>query len=155
MTTADAVTAQLDAELGAAARELAKIAPIARGGFTDQGICAFAEALSGDDPKLGLGAAVTVMLILRNHTDNPRPPEWWNTPVGRLVARWINPGPGSVTHDEAARMLGVTRGAVSQMVHRGVHGKGGSGGLERHPDGGVTRASVLARIARLSRTEQH
>jgi hypothetical protein len=36
-------------------------------------------------------------------------------------------------------MLGVVRGTVSQMVARGT--------LDRHPDGGVLRSSVLARLA--------
>ena len=43
-------------------------------------------------------------------------------------------------------MLGVTRGTVSQMLTRADRGQGGSGGLERHPDGGVTRASIMARL---------
>lgn len=108
-------------------------------------------ALAHGDPPAAHRTAELVLAACWPPGITP-PPEWWNTPLGRLVARWVNPGTGSVTYDEAARMLGVSRGTVSQMVHRGVHGKGGSGGLERHPDGGVTRASVLARIARLSRT---
>ena len=45
---------------------------------------------------------------------------------------------GSVTQQRAADMLGVTRGTVAQLVHRG--------NLERHPDGGVAIASVVARL---------
>ena len=35
---------------------------------------------------------------------------------------------------------GVTPGTVAQLVHRGT--------LDRHPDGHITRASVLMRLAR-------
>ena len=37
-------------------------------------------------------------------------------------------------------MLGVHPGTVAQLVHRGT--------LDRHPDGGILRASVLQRLAR-------
>ena len=47
----------------------------------------------------------------------------------------------SSTHAEAADILGVTKGTVSQLVHRGT--------LERHPDGGVKLGSVLKRMVRL------
>ena len=51
------------------------------------------------------------------------------------------PLPGDVryviTLDADTRLL---RGTVAQMVHRGT--------LDRHPDGGVLRSSVMARLAR-------
>jgi hypothetical protein len=68
-------------------------------------------------------------------------PDWWRTPLGRVCARSLgNDDAEAVTHSVAAAMLGVTRGTVAQLVHRGT--------LDRHPDGGVTRASVLMRIGR-------
>lgn len=46
----------------------------------------------------------------------------------------------AITHSVAAAMLGVHPGTVAQLVHRGT--------LDRHPDGGILRASVLQRLAR-------
>lgn len=73
------------------------------------------------------------------HGDSQPSPEWWQTPLGGVVAR-------SLEHDDsdaisplvAARMLGI----AETTVHRWVR----AGKLDRHPDGGVTRASVMARI---------
>lgn len=71
--------------------------------------------------------------------DDP-PAEWWRTPLGLIVARstWREHS-DAVTHSEAAAMLGVHRGQIGALVQRGK--------LDRHPDGGVTRGSVLARLA--------
>lgn len=43
-----------------------------------------------------------------------------------------------VTQADAAAMLGVSRGTIAQLVSRGT--------LARHPDGGVDRAAVIARM---------
>ena len=60
--------------------------------------------------------------------------------LGRLCARSVDYGDSdSVTRSVAAAMLGVHPGTVAQLAHRGT--------LDRHPDGGITRASVLLRIA--------
>lgn len=67
--------------------------------------------------------------------------DWWRTPLGRACARPLSrTDTAAVTHSVAAAMLGVTRGTIAQWVARGT--------LDRHPDGGVLRASVLQRIAR-------
>lgn len=67
--------------------------------------------------------------------------DWWRTPLGLAVARSVGREDAeSVTHHVAAAMLGISRGAVGTMVHRRT--------LDRHPDGGVLRASVLQRLAR-------
>ena len=71
------------------------------------------------------------------------PPEWWHTPLGRAMARSMGPDDWSVTHTVAAAMLNVHRGTISKLVHRGT--------LARHPDGGVSRSAVMARLARLNR----
>lgn len=69
--------------------------------------------------------------------------DWWATPLGRACARSLGRGDAeAVTQHVAAAMLGVTRGTVAQLVARGT--------LDRHPDGGVLRASVLQRIDRLA-----
>jgi len=49
----------------------------------------------------------------------------------------------AVTYSVAAAMLGVTKGTASTLVQRGR--------LDRHPDGGITRASVFIRLVRLAR----
>lgn len=83
--------------------------------------------------------AADVMCALWADTDPP--PAWWSTHVGRMVARSVGAdATDAVTHSVAAAMLGVPRGSVGTLVHRGQ--------LDRHPDGGVTRGSVLARLAR-------
>lgn len=70
--------------------------------------------------------------------------DWWRTPLGRACARSLGRDDAeSVSHSVAAAMLGVHRGTVAQLVARGK--------LDRHPDGGVLRASVLARIIDQSR----
>lgn len=66
---------------------------------------------------------------------------WWRTPLGRMCARSLGRDDAdSVTRSIAAAMLGVAPGTVARYVH--------DGRLLRHPDGGVTRASVLLRLAR-------
>ena len=68
--------------------------------------------------------------------------EWWRTPLGRMCARSLGHSDSdAVTYSVAAAMLGVARGTVSTLASRGT--------LDRHPDGGITRASVLLRLARL------
>ncbi|MFD3592601.1 hypothetical protein ACFWU5_07705 [Nocardia sp. NPDC058640] len=71
-------------------------------------------------------------------------PAWWRTPVGRAVGRSVGmiDEADSVSQTVAAAMLGVAPGTVASMMSRGCD-------LDRHPDGGITRASVIARIQRL------
>ncbi|MBF6333604.1 hypothetical protein [Nocardia transvalensis] len=97
-----------------------------------------AQLTQDDDDQL---AAQTVNDLAGVAWDADPEPEWWRTPVGRLVARSVGREDSeAVTHHVAAAMLGVTRGTIAQLVHRGT--------LDRHPDGGVTRASVLNRLVR-------
>lgn len=92
-----------------------------------------AELCSGDE-GLSRQAAVTVLGLHPDDND----PAWWSTPLGLLLARHDGDGP-AVTQTWSARALGITKGSVSKMIARGT--------LERHPDGGVVRDSVLRRLA--------
>lgn len=79
----------------------------------------------------------------------PDPPLWWwTTALGKVVARHTSTAPEqALTFAAAATMLGISRTTVHDYA------KSATADLVEHPDHGVTRASVLARIARLSRTQ--
>lgn len=97
------------------------------------------QLTSGDD-RLVAETVIDVMLALWGQADPPE--EWWRTPLGlRCAASLAGQRDGAFSRASAARMLGVTVGTVDQLAHRGT--------LERHPDGGLTAGSVLARVARL------
>jgi hypothetical protein len=90
-----------------------------------------------DDDKTAADVGADLMATLWGHNDPPH--EWWCTPLGRLCARALDHDDSeSVTQHVAAAMLGITRGSIAQMLHRG--------NLDRHPDGGVLRSSVIQRI---------
>lgn len=136
------LAAQLRDELGCRAHPLAVLAGPdealdwpARLNARVDGI---ALALLSPDDDEAADMAIDVMAALWPRTDPP--PEWWTTPVGRVLARSVGADDTeAVTHSVAAAMLGVTRGTIAQLVHRGK--------LDRHPDGGVLRASIMQRIA--------
>jgi hypothetical protein len=66
------------------------------------------------------------------------PVGWWGTPLGRLMVQTAgHPTAEAVSFGVAAAMLQVSKGRVQQLVDRGT--------LDRHPDGGVTSASVRLR----------
>lgn len=96
-----------------------------------------------DDDQLAAEACLSVTGALwpRCAPEDCGLADWWRTPLGRLCARSLGRDDAeAVTHSVAAAMLGVTRGTIAQLVHRGT--------LDRHPDGGVLRASVLQRLSR-------
>lgn len=67
------------------------------------------------------------------------PADWWRTPLGRAIALCVgHPSRDVVSYPVAAAMLGITRQGVHDLVRRGK--------LVRHADGGVTTASVRARL---------
>ena len=103
-----------------------------------------AQLCQDDDDQLAAEVVVDVMGALWPHgaPEDVGEADWWRTPLGRMCARSLGHSDSdAVTYSVAAAMLGVARGTVSTLVHRGT--------LDRHPDGGVTRASVLARLVRL------
>jgi len=137
------VTSQLHVELGAIIRALgavlgSNVRELA--GWRLECAChRLAAELCSEDDQMVDEAASAVMSA--RWPDAEPTPQWWRTPVGRLVARSMGGhDTAAVTHSVAAAMLGVTRGTVAQLVHRGT--------LDRHPDGGVARYSVLTRIGR-------
>lgn len=141
--TVEAVAAQLEDELGDRAAGLdALISPFS-------GVHLLAEVLAqvpslavqlvqDDDDRLAAQTVIDVMAALWPAQDPPA--EWWATPVGRCVARSVGAEDSeTVTRSVAAAMLGVHPGTVARLVARGR--------LDRHPDGGILRASVLQRLA--------
>jgi hypothetical protein len=97
------------------------------------------QLTSGDD-RLVAETVIDVMLALWGTDDPPR--RWWRTPLGvRCAASLAGQRDGAFSRRAAADMLDVHVGTVDQLLSRGT--------LERHPDGGVTAGSVLARVARL------
>lgn len=90
-----------------------------------------AQLASGDDRLAAQTAIDLAGLIL----DDDIPDDWWATPLGKLVAQSVgHPTAEAVSFSVAGAMLGVSKGRVQQLV--------AGGRLERHPDGGITSASV-------------
>jgi hypothetical protein len=144
MSSTEAVAAQLTDELGGVARAIGDVLGVDLLLDMEQRLepaCQrLAAELCAEDDHLAAEAVLTVMTARWPDGTDP-PPQWWHTPVGRMVARSTGRDDAeAVTHSVAAAMLGLHRGTVAQMVHRGT--------LDRHPDGGITRASVLTRLAR-------
>lgn len=98
--------------------------------------------LGSDDDHAAAEAVVDLALLA--HGDADIPDAWWQTPLGKVTARSVEADDAeAVTPRAAARMLGISEPRVYQLRD--------SGKLDRHPEGGVTRASVLARIAATTR----
>lgn len=102
-----------------------------------------AAQLRSDDDHLIAETVVDVMGALWPHgpPEDVDRAEWWQTPLGQACAASLGrDDAGHLTYAAAAAMLGLQRGTVGTMVSRGT--------LERHPDGGVVRQSVLRRLGR-------
>lgn len=109
----------------------------------DQALPRILGELTGDDDRTAVGV-VTDLAILEHGEDGEVPAEWWQTPLGRVAARVMDhDDTDAVNPTTAARMLGIAPSTVFQWRREGK--------LERHPDGGVTRASVMARLAEMRR----
>lgn len=110
----------------------------------------WAARLLGDDDRAAMATVARLMAALYSSSgvesgsgggDRPLDPPaaWWQTPLGQVVARRVgHPTAPGVSYPVAGAMLGVTRQGVHDLVRRGK--------LDRHPGGGVTSASVHARI---------
>lgn len=144
MSFAEQVADQLAEELAGAMVALAGIAgPVEMAAWpaamADAGR-RLALSLCSDDDREAAAAAADVMAALWPHVDPEEVDraDWWRTPLGRAVARTAGQDDEQVSRSVAAAMLGVHPGTVAQMAARG--------NLDRHPDGGILRSSVLAKI---------
>jgi hypothetical protein len=96
--------------------------------------------LEVDADAIAAETTIDLMCALWPRGSEP-PPEWWRTPLGRAIARSAGTEDAeAVSASVAAAMLGVSRGRVYALLNEGK--------LDRHPDGGVVRASVMQRLAR-------
>lgn len=94
-----------------------------------------AQLESGDE-RIAAQTAIDLAAILPDAI----PDDWWETPLGRLVAMSVgHPVQDQLSLAEAARVLRVSKTRVQQFVREQR--------LEQHPDGGVTAVSV-AMLAR-------
>jgi hypothetical protein len=100
----------------------------------------WAAQLLGPDDTLARQVAARMIAVLYPGDEPFDPPEsWWATPLGRVTARRAgHPTREHVSYAVAGAMLGITRQGVHDLVNRDK--------LRRHPDGGVTVASVRARL---------
>ena len=136
------LVAQISQELQVAADRLLPVLGMDLADLARERILAYAPVLaaqlgSGDD-NLVAETVIDLMHAIWGQADPP--PEWWRTPLGRLVAGSIGRDDAeAVTPSVAAAMLGVSRGRVYQLIEAGK--------LDRHPDGGVLRSDILQRLA--------
>jgi hypothetical protein len=144
----DTAASQLHDELASLAHGLAAILgtdilPTLEDRIRDRAETLIADLDAGEHPD---ALAVDILAVL--HPAGP-PLDWWQTPLGVAIAPAMI---ANLTDDdgwsqgEAATVLGVSRGTVSQLVHRGT--------IEQTPDGSCSQASVLLRLVRLAKHAQ-
>ncbi|MFC4015368.1 hypothetical protein ACFOY2_49715 [Nonomuraea purpurea] len=98
-----------------------------------------AQLLGPDDRLAVMTSARLIAALFPGDAPFDPPDEWWRSAFGRVVARRAgHPGAEAVSFSTAAAMLGITRQGVHDLVKRAK--------LDRHPGGGVTAASVRARL---------
>ena len=103
-----------------------------------------ARLLGGDERAAAETAGRLIGALYPGDGPFDPPAGWWRTPLGQAVARRVgHPGAEAVSYVVAAAMLGMTR--------QGVHDLAARGKLDRHPEGGVTTASIRARLDRRER----
>jgi len=93
-----------------------------------------AQLIQDTDDRLSAQTVIDLLAVL----DDP-PPAWYGqTPLGRTVARSTGHTLSeAVSYSVAAAILGVSKARAAELVARGK--------LDRHPEGGVTTVSVIAR----------
>lgn len=95
-----------------------------------------AQLLQDEDDKLAAQTVIDLMSALWREGEPST--DWWETPLGRAVARSTGTSLDVVSYSVAGAMLGTSKQYVGKLV--------GQGRLERGPDGGVTHASVRAHL---------
>lgn len=100
----------------------------------------WATRLLGNDEVTARYTAIRLVSTLYPGDHGFTPPSgWWQSPLGRVMALRVgHPAADSVSYAVAGAMLGITRQGVHDLITRGK--------LDRHPDKGVTTASVQRRI---------
>jgi hypothetical protein len=102
-------------------------------------VTALAETLTSGDQVAAAATTRSLMGVLFPRDVEP-PHGWWRTPLGRACAvHCADHQPPRIQANVAAEILGVGPSRVYQLL--------GAGKLDRHPDGGVTRSSVMRRVA--------
>lgn len=97
-----------------------------------------AHQLTAGDDDVAAETVQDVMIALWPAGDPPD--EWWRTPLGRACAASLGiDGSERISASVAAARLGVHPSRIYQMIHEGK--------LERHPESGVTWASVANQLA--------
>jgi len=97
------------------------------------------EILLEDDDRGALVAIRLVSALYPSDAPFDPPPAWWRSPLGQAVLMRVgHPAAEHVTYELAGAMLAITRQGIHDLVKRGK--------LARHPAGGVTVASVRARL---------
>jgi hypothetical protein len=101
---------------------------------------AWASALLSEDDVLAQRTVIRLVITLFPGDAPFDPPAaWWQTPLGRVMARRAgHPGAEAVSYSVAGAMLGITRQGVHDLVNRGK--------LARHENGGVLTSSVQDRL---------
>ena len=102
-----------------------------------------AEASGTDD---GMRAEAVQLILFACHGHADPAPTWWATPLGKVCAVSLGTDPDEVTYSVAAAMLGLAPGTVASMMAPSRIGRMHC--LERHPDGGIVRGSVMREISR-------
>lgn len=107
-------------------------------GEADQRAATLARRLAGDDDREV--AALVRDLVTLQWGDGEPEHAWWRTPLGRAAA-------GSVGRDDSETVTLAVAGAMLGFSRQRAHELAGLGQLDRAPDGRITRASVMARLA--------
>ncbi|MGI8779436.1 MAG: hypothetical protein ACR2L8_04585 [Solirubrobacteraceae bacterium] len=98
-----------------------------------------ARCVLEDDDRGALVAIRLVSALYPSDAPFDPPPAWWRSPLGQAVLMRVgHPAAEHVTYELAGAMLAITRQGIHDLVKRGK--------LARHPAGGVTVASVRARL---------
>lgn len=99
-----------------------------------------AAQLRSDEMSDGIAAETVIDLMCAIWPQVDPDPEWWRTPLGQACAASLGSDEAqAVSASVAASMLQITRARVYQLIDAGK--------LDRHPDGGVVRASVTRRLS--------